>query len=84
MATQDPEPGLHRPAVKAMSTLAREMSILLGIGYGLSVVLALGALVAAFSSHGFDPSVACERSGGLIKGARIRSPGFRLRCSSSD
>jgi hypothetical protein len=66
MAIQDPEPGMHRPAVKAMSTLDWEKRILLGIGYVSSVVAAFGALLAGFSSLGFDPSVACARSLGRI------------------
>jgi hypothetical protein len=36
---------MQRAAVEAMSTLDREKSMLLGIGYALSVVTALGALL---------------------------------------
>jgi hypothetical protein len=66
MAMQDPEPGMHRPAVKAMSTLDWEKSILLGIGYASSVVVSLGALLAGFYSLTVDPSVACARSLGSL------------------
>jgi hypothetical protein len=55
MAIQDPEPGMHRPAVKAMSTLDREKRILLGIGYASSVVAAFGALLAGFPPLGSTP-----------------------------
>jgi hypothetical protein len=51
---------------KGTSTLDRVRSIVLVIGYALSVVAALGVLFVGFTSLTADPSVSCARSLGKV------------------
>jgi len=66
MAMADPEPGMQRAVAKGTSTLDRVRSIVLVIGYALSLVAALGVLYVGFTSLTADPSVACARSLGKV------------------
>jgi hypothetical protein len=66
MAMADPEPGMQGAVVKGTSTLNWVRSIVLVIGYALSVIAALGALFVGFYSLTADPSVSCARSLGSI------------------
>ena len=66
MAMADPEPGIRRAVVKGTSALDRVRSIVLVIGYALSLVAAVGVLYVGFISLTADPSVSCARSLGKI------------------
>jgi hypothetical protein len=66
MAMADPEPSMQRAVAKGTSTLDRVRSIVLVIGYALSVVAALGVLFVGFTSLTADPSVSCARSLGKV------------------
>lgn len=82
MAMADPEPGMQRAVVKGTSTPDRVRSIVLVIGYALSVVAALGVLFVGFTSLTADPSVSCARSLGKVdqgmQGSDHPAPGFAV------